>query len=1340
MYAQNDCVEAIIVCGNSGYQNLPVSGFGTQELFGTNNCGSAENNSIWFDVTVSTAGTLAFVLTPESTDINEDYDFFIYGPNVDCNNIGQAIRCSTTNPVQAGLTSNLTGLSDSETDTSEGPGSSGNSFVSSLDVNVGDRFYLVIDRPIGTSNFSLAWTGTASFDDLPVNSVNPGDADINNCDTTLPLNDGFSVFDLSINDPAFINGQANVDVTYHLTEGDAIANLNPITNPTTYNNTSNPQQIHMRLFNTITGCFVIDVLELSIDPGVQAGTPENLIACDGDGDGFEIFDLTGNANAIINGTPNTSVTFHRSEMDALNNVDAVSTNYTNQVAFTQETLWARLEENTDNCFDITSFTLDVFEDATANQPADINECDVDGDGFLTFDFDALQTAQVLNGQDPTTFDVFYYNSENDAINNVNPLSFPYTNPTPFIDQPIYIRVHNNAVPTVCFDITSFQLTVGGLPIPTQPIDYEACDNDDDGNDTNGIVQDFLLSTKDDEILGSLDPTQYTVSYHLSANDADTNTAPIDKTVLYENVTPNAQTIYIRVENIGNALCYDASLSFDLIVRELPIVDSSVTLRQCDTDTDGFSFFNLNEAASLISDDYLNENFVFYTTLTDAENDTDAILNPIAYENQNVTTDRVWARTINAFGCYRISEVNLIISTTGIPSTFQPMFTECDDFLDINGDNNANNDNMDGITTFDFSSVTGAVEDLFPPSQLLIITYYQNEADALAEQNAITNIDSYRNIDSPNSQSIYIRVDSELDNECLGLGPFLTLNVEPVPMANSVDDLQLCDDDTDGNAFNGQVQTFDLDAQTAQIIGAQNPANFTVTYHLSFNEAVQGTNAIANTSAYENIVPNQQTIYVRIGDNTTGCFSFQTTFDLIVNPLPIANAVGNLEVCDDNEDGSAQNGFAQIFNLESQTADVLNGQDPNQFSVSYHASLEDAEQGILPLLTPFSNSVPFSQTIYVRVSNETTGCANGFTSFEVIVHPEPVAMDISDLSDCDNDLDGSDTNGIIQSFQLDDEIEFILGDNQSPDDFTVTFHATQENATSGNAPLSSPYQNSNPVEQTIYVRVVNNATGCVNDDLTFDLNVDPLPTFTVNPFEIICLNDLPLTLEIQSSSSVYDYTWEDDQGTVFNGEEIQIRRGGTYLVTAMTTDGSDCSRTEEILVQESSIASITRDDITIVDDSDNNSITIDPTNLGIGDYEYAIQNDSGFETPFQDEPFFENLDGGIYTIFVRDKNNCGTTSIAVPVVEFPKFFTPNNDSRNDTWKAKGLSSRFFPDSQIFIFNRYGKQLAELDIDGEGWNGLFNSRPVPSDDYWYLVKIVIPNGPSEERQGHFSLLRK
>jgi gliding motility-associated-like protein len=245
---------------------------------------------------------------------------------------------------------------------------------------------------------------------------------------------------------------------------------------------------------------------------------------------------------------------------------------------------------------------------------------------------------------------------------------------------------------------------------------------------------------------------------------------------------------------------------------------------------------------------------------------------------------------------------------------------------------------------------------------------------------------------------------------------------------------------------------------------------------------------------------------------------------------------------------------------------------------------------------------------------------------------------------------------------------------------------------------------------------------------------------VNPFEIICLNDIPFTLEIQSALTVYDYTWEDDQGNNYAGEEIEIRNGGTYTVTASTTDGTNCSRMQQIIVQESNIANITSNDVSVVDDSENNSITIDPTNLGIGTYEYALQNDSGFETPYQNEPFFENLEGGIYTIFVRDKNGCGIASLLVPVIEFPKFFTPNNDSTNDTWIAKGLNSEFFPGSQIFIFNRYGKQLTKLDIDGSGWDGMYNGRSMPSDDYWFSVKIVVPNGQVKERQGHFSLLRK
>ena len=46
---------------------------------------------------------------------------------------------------------------------------------------------------------------------------------------------------------------------------------------------------------------------------------------------------------------------------------------------------------------------------------------------------------------------------------------------------------------------------------------------------------------------------------------------------------------------------------------------------------------------------------------------------------------------------------------------------------------------------------------------------------------------------------------------------------------------------------------------------------------------------------------------------------------------------------------------------------------------------------------------------------------------------------SNLSYCDDDLDGDDTNGFVQNIDLDSQITEILGPLQDPDDFNVTFH-------------------------------------------------------------------------------------------------------------------------------------------------------------------------------------------------------------------------------------------------------------------------------------------------------------
>lgn len=82
----------------------------------------------------------------------------------------------------------------------------------------------------------------------------------------------------------------------------------------------------------------------------------------------------------------------------------------------------------------------------------------------------------------------------------------------------------------------------------------------------------------------------------------------------------------------------------------------------------------------------------------------------------------------------------------------------------------------------------------------------------------------------------------------------------------------------------------------------------------------------------------------------------------------------------------------------------------------------------------------------------------------------------------------------------------------------------------------------------------------------------------------------------------------------------------------------------------------------MDNSSANNITVSSTNLGQGDYEFALDDTS----LYQDSPYFNNVKSGIHTLYVRDKKGCGTSSIGVSVIGYPKYFTPNGDGTNDTW--------------------------------------------------------------------------
>lgn len=114
----------------------------------------------------------------------------------------------------------------------------------------------------------------------------------------------------------------------------------------------------------------------------------------------------------------------------------------------------------------------------------------------------------------------------------------------------------NQVPRI-FDVS----TLSSLVNITQPNDILQCKNVITNNET------FDITTQSPTILGSQSPLDYTLTYHTSLVDAQSNTNPIVNLTTF-NPTSNPQTIYARL--IYNALptCYEVR-SFDLIVGQIP---------------------------------------------------------------------------------------------------------------------------------------------------------------------------------------------------------------------------------------------------------------------------------------------------------------------------------------------------------------------------------------------------------------------------------------------------------------------------------------------------------------------------------------------------------------------------------------------------------------------------------------------------------------------------------------------------------------------------------------------------------------------------------------------------
>jgi len=587
---------------------------------------------------------------------------------------------------------------------------------------------------------------------------------------------------------------------------------------------------------------------------------------------------------------------------------------------------------------------------TATQPSNILVCDANNDGFSIFDL-TTKTAAILNGQASSQFGVRYFANATDYANNV-PITNPnsYQNATAYQLQTIIAEVYNLANQN-CKASSSFAIQVFESPLPSTTVSsIQLCDNTSFGTDADGKVV-FNLTIKQTEILNGQAAANFTVSYYKNAGLTDEITNPS----AYVN-TNAVETIYVKMTNNTNATCF-ATTSFQIEVFSLPVVAASVSLKQCDDNNDGFSAFNLTEANELVVASTSSLAFSYFETLAEAQNNTNPIGNFTTYSNQTVSNDQIFIRIQNAKGCFRTATLNLFVSTTAIPNTFQIVKRQCDDA--------ASGSITDGLATFDFSDATTQIQNLFPSGQLLTITYYKTLNDALAEQNSISNIANHSNSGFPNTQNIYVRVDSQVDNECLGLGHHITLVVDPIPVVQP-QILRECDDNQDG------LFAFPTTTLIAAILNGNTATS--VQFFESNGTEVFITNPFLTAS---------KTLQVKVKNNFGNQCEFQSTLQFIVDDLPafFPLATAAVTVCDDEINPIDQDGIFAFPTTNFQNT-ILGSQ--SGLVVSYFDAAGN------PLPSPLPN--PFetrTQNIRVVVTNPINpNCqAIGSIPFQVLRVPE-----------------------------------------------------------------------------------------------------------------------------------------------------------------------------------------------------------------------------------------------------------------------------------------------------------------------------------------------------------------
>jgi len=768
------------------------------------------------------------------------------------------------------------------------------------------------------------------------------------------------------------------------------------------------------------------------------------------------------------------------------------------------------------------------------------------------------------------------------------------------------------------------------------------------------------------------------------------------------IQTNNSTASYYLEVTEEGICVGNSNTVSVQINPVPVLNTSpIIVEQCDYITpnnDGIATTNLTEAYNEITNNVAGLTLFYFldSGLTQPILTPEAFVNSTA--NQTIYVIAVNENATPSCTSSTIATIALTVNPTSL-SSYPNMASVCPVL----------NQNY-GLVNF--SSQENIIRTNFFGGNPVEITFYLTDTDASIKTNQLTNLSQI----PVGIQTIYTRV--ETNNICEGIGTF-QVEISTPPLQNTITSIALCENESI------VLNSFDSEA-----LLNQNPT-VQATYFRTFQFAENNSGSLNKNIPQAFPVGNNE-IFVRLFDTATQCFSI-VSFTIEVFPNPIIFNPNPISICGDT---------VSTFDLTLRNNQITGGNA--NYQVFYYETQADlTADNFIPQPDAYQSATKF---ILVKVVDPVNNNCFSTTSLNLAVVTIPGSLiNPTPIEKCDD-------SGFF-TFDLTERTNEIAG-TSNLNTIDIRYYENFADAQSNtNSFIQNPTNFTNTVQdfQTIYVRV----TSTTNFDsetglacfrvLELDLYVRSFPENNLRTFPYyICVDEIGNILKeanIRTLLNDTDYTFgwftgfDAQSGNEISGESsntfsTDIEGNFSVLITNISNVALCSSVFNFTTIKTLAPDSVTVSPQNLIGFENENTITATATPTS-ADYEYSIIPDL-----WQESPVFTNIPAGDFVLRVRNKFGCDEISTTFTVLDFPIFFTPNGDGFNDTWKIIG--SPIIEINHIYIFDRYGKLLKEIGQNGNGWDGTFNGRPMPSDDYWFKT-IYTKDGNKLEFRSNFSLKR-